>query len=128
MSIEEKHILDYFDKPNYKVLKTFHREEAWNYILQIRYGLSCRARVKRAFKNYDKTNALLVIFIILKDNKPFQIGSNYYLDKRDKTSTEEGDVNMFDVLPYELVDVPDAPKIIKKIIKESISEAKIDTN
>jgi hypothetical protein len=120
MDPDEERILGYYNKPNYKVVKTFHGETAWKYILQIRYGAYSRPRVKKAFEEYTKVDAFLVVYLIMNNNLPEIIGADYYLNKRDITLTPEseqgeGNYNMYERAPYSLLEADDAPRILKKI-------------
>jgi len=124
MDVDEQRILGYYASAEHRILKTFQGEEAWKYILLIRYGPRSRPCVRRSYAGFDKTNSFLVVFVFLQDGNPTEICSHFYLNKQDTTSTPstgEGQENMFDHLPYEYVNLPDTPKIIQKLIEESSS-------
>jgi len=119
--VNEARILAYYNKPNYQVITTFRGEEAWSNIVQIRYQAGkSRTRVKKAFRNYDKANALLIVYIITQGINRIRVGANYYMNKTDPITTAEnygeGIINMFNELPYEALALPDAPKILKMVL------------
>ena len=118
MDSDEQRILGYYDKPGYRIIKTFNGDEAWSNILKIRYQPIFRRSVNRLFRFQDKVNSFLVIFIVTVDNLPVTIGSHFYLNKSDHTltpTTGEGNDNMFDEMPYDSIHLPDSPKVLKSL-------------
>lgn len=120
MNQDQQIILEYYNNPTYKIIKTFNGEDAWKYILQIRYqpGHS-RAHMKRLWKNFDQINAFLVIFTINDGDKPIKICAHYYANitqYNDPPEIGEGDKNMFSDFDYESLELSDAPKVLKTLI------------
>lgn len=119
MDTDELRICAYYDKPYHKILACYRDAEAWSHILQIRYqpGRS-RARMKRSWKDVDKSNAYLVICLVNKNSQPEMVYAHYYADKRVAVTpdTGEGDTNMFSAFFYQDLLVPHTPKILKRLL------------
>lgn len=102
------------------VLATFEGEEAWKNILEIRYQPGVpRARVKRLFRNYTKSGSLLVVFLMGEPPVETQdIGIHFYLNHLDDgTADDEGDDNMFQVVPYTSLGFPRCAKWLKRVFQ-----------
>jgi hypothetical protein len=121
MNQDEQDILSYYNnKSEINIISTFCGEEAWKYILQIRYQPGyIRASVKRHYKKFDKSNGYLVIYIIKENEKPIKICADYYLNKtiyNDPPNIGEGNMNMFNEYNYELLYSDNSPKILRDLL------------
>ena len=109
----------YYNNPNYKIIFTTLGEEAFNTSVQFR-TIPGRGRTmfKRHWKNIDKSNALLIVFI--EDNR---ICSHYYHNKFDFTynpTTHEGNECMFDCIPINEMNSKNTPSFIIKLVNEAL--------
>jgi len=118
------HILEYYNKPNISIIFTAEGEAAFKTIAIIRHkGGSQREMFKRHWKGIDKSEAYIIIFIEYDNNKkPIKIGAHYYhtRDGINNPQTGEGNYCMFDTVPYEIMNTPQAPKFLVKLIKNII--------
>lgn len=107
---------------NYRnVVATFEGEEAWKNILEFRYQPGyARTRVKRMFRDYTKSGSLLVIFLIGEpDLGEQEIGIHFYLNSLNPgTSEDEGEDNMFQIVPYSHLDFPRCPTWLKRVFQQ----------
>lgn len=117
-------ILEYYNKPNISIIFTAEGEEAFKTITNIRHrGGSGREMFKRHWKRSDKSDAYIIIFIEYTPEKvPIKIGAHYYhtKDGLNNPLIGEGDFCMFDTVPYEIINTPEAPKFLVKLIKNII--------
>jgi hypothetical protein len=99
-----------------RIVATFEGEEAWKNILELRYQPGApRSRVKRLFRDYTKSESLLVVFLV---GEVPDIGIHFYLNSLDTgTADDEGDDNMFQTIPYTILDFPRCPKWLKRVFQ-----------
>jgi hypothetical protein len=119
MDQNEERIKNLYNKPDYTIVETYTGTEAWTHIVEIRYkaGIS-RTRFKRCFRNVDKSNGFLVIYLISKNNERKKVGADYYIDKRDTTTyPDNGQTNnMFQLIDYDTLNAHDTPKILRELL------------
>jgi len=113
----------YNNNPNYKIIFTALGDEAFNTSLKFRiYPGRGRTMFKRHWKNIDKSNALLIVFIEFNNEKiPIKICSHYYHNKFDFTynpTTDEGNYCMFDNVFFEDINNKRVPSFIIKIMND----------
>ena len=101
------------------VVATFDGEDAWKNVLEIRYQPGApRARVKRMYRDYTKSGSLLVIFLMGDPPVETQdIGIHFYLNRLDGPA-DEGEDNMFQVVPYTSLEFPRCPKWLKRVFQD----------
>lgn len=113
-----------------KILGVYTGDDAWKKLVPIRWPqVEVRAGVRRRFKNDDMSHALLIIFVTPKTGTPKQITVHFYptvlipnIASIDVNTDIETDDLWITSAPYSLVEVDDAPKLLKKLVKELSSK------
>ena len=119
MNLDEERIKNYYNKSDCTIVQTYTGSEAWTYIVEIRYQEDkSRTRVKRCFRNVDKSNGYLVIYLLTENGERKKIGADYYFDKRDTTihPTNGQTNNMFQLIDYDTLKERDSPNILRKLL------------
>lgn len=119
MDKNEERIKNYYNKPDCTIVQTYTGSEAWTYIVEIRYQEDkSRTRVKRCFRNVDKSNGYLVIYLLTENGERKKIGADYYFDKRDASiHPNNGQTNnMFQLIDYDTLKARDSPNILRKLL------------